>query len=155
MPCFPVWSKNSSRLPVSKKLKFFIGEEFTEGTSFLSFWWRWMQRARTRETILVGGIRCTAQHAVPPRRQSKKELRDRWGRNTEMDQCYETGLRWTLSPRKTSYHLLHFINSWSILPLQALLFLRPGPRHKWYFSRNVSSGPPTFPPAFSQELFPL
>ena len=28
----PVWSKNSSRLAVSKKLKFFNGDEFIEGT---------------------------------------------------------------------------------------------------------------------------
>ena len=44
---------------------------------------------------------------------------------------------------------------WSTLPLQALLCLRPGTQHKWYFSGTVSSGTPTFFPAFSQELSPL
>jgi hypothetical protein len=29
----PVWSNNSSRLAVSKKLQFFNGEEFIEGTT--------------------------------------------------------------------------------------------------------------------------
>ena len=42
------------------KTSVFNGEECIEGTSFLSFWWRWIQRARTRETIVGCGIRSTA-----------------------------------------------------------------------------------------------